>query len=617
MNNATVISGYQIYHGFLAGSRNIALHREYLNRINVFPVPDGDTGNNMVRTIGNIAEKIEKRYSASEVFDQIAKHALRGSRGNSGIILSQYLNEIAERSTGYQKLTTGDFGSLLFHSVPAAYTAMENPQEGTLLTVIRSWAEAVYEKSRTGKNFIEIFSHGYERAKQALKRTPEQLEVLKENKVPDAGAWGFVSFLEGVQRYIKEGVTAGYRHVQELFGSGVEREESSLLANIPAHSYSISTGSDFQPPQFRYCTEVFIDSPNNNSFELRSQLKHLGDSLIVAGGKKRIRIHIHTNNPEQVVKIAGRVGSIREQKVDDMLRQEQAVKNPLGRIAVLTDSIADIPLEEKDRLQIHVLHHSLLWDDDEYLDRLTLSPDEFYMMQSRRESNPTSAVLDIERIEMVYSFLLEHYDGIIVLPVAKELSGSWQQFSLAAKKINSQKKTISVIDTCLNSAAQGLLVQKIAQSASEDKNLDQLVREAEELKSRTRIFVAVDTLKYMVKGGRVPPVLGKIATLLNMKPVISLNSDGRAQTFGIAFSNRGLQRRISRIIQKLQEESGIEKYCIVHAGVPEKGERFKGIIQRLIGSPPQYISEISPIVGMHSGKGAVAIGVMTTKPSVQ
>lgn len=593
------ITGFHLYHGFLSGYLNIAKHREYLNKINVFPVPDGDTGNNMIRTFRAIVKGIASNRSAGKILEGVADSSLVHARGNSGIIISQYLNSLYKNAGHRGSYSIKDFGAAVKKSAREAYRAMENPVEGTILSVIDAWAEVIYTESRNGLSFEKILSRAFATAKKALSKTPEQMHLLKENNVVDAGAWGFVRFLEGIEFMNRNGPVS----------SSLRKE--LILPHTEAEQYgSEDLHSGLSKLDFRYCTEVLLENVSDSAGDIRKGLKDLGNSLIVSEGTHRTRIHIHSNSPEKVVQRAGEYGHVTQQKADDMFRQEQVMSDRKGDIAVLTDSIADIPQEILDTYQIHVLNLQLIWDNQEFLDRLTISPETFYREQAVRTSFPSSSTPARARVDAIYQYLLEHYSGIIVLPVAKALSGTWQQMLLASEACNKAETRIVTVDTCLNSAAQGLLVIEIAKAAAEGKKLEELTALAENLKKRIKIFVSVHTFKYMVKGGRVSPLKGFIASALHIKPIVSLDDAGKGIAFEKSFSQKGLLKKMSGIIEEIQRKKGIVKYCVVHALAEEKAKVFASIVQSITGQAPEYISSISPIVGMHSGKGAVAIGLI-------
>lgn len=594
-----LISGYQIYHGFMSGYMNIARHREYLNRINVFPVADGDTGSNMIGTLRSIINNLKSSHSPKKTLNHIADLSMESSRGNSGIILSQYLNSLAKNAEDMDLFTVKNFGIAVKKSVDDAYSAMESPQEGTILTVIKVWADKIFAESMADTSFPDVLSRGLESARKALAETPLQLEILKRNNVVDAGAWGFVSFLEGIEQLQQEGPVPS--HIRKTF-----KNQDAVFQEHSGHSDNIH----LEKIDFRYCTEALVENPSVGPKQIKILLQALGDSLIVNQGRDKTRVHIHTNNPEKIIGILKIYGRISQQKVDDMKRQADAVNNSSATTGILTDSIADISLEILDKYNINVLNLKLRWDNEEFIDRLTIHPKEFYHQQGIRTSFPESSVPERTQVDSTYQFLTEHYKNLLVLPVAKALSGTWQQMKLAAEPFNNDTEQIAVVDTCLNSVAQGLLVVEIAKAAKEGRTLTELKQMAENLKKKTKIFVSVQTFKYMVKGGRVSPLTGFIAKALNLKPIVSLDNDGRGIAFDKSFSQKGLMRKIEKLIQETTNLKGISSYAVVHAAAPERAAEFAQIVEKITGKPPSYITSISPIVGMHSGKGAVAIGII-------
>lgn len=598
----TVLNGYHFYHSFLAGFMSIRKQREYLNTINVFPVADGDTGNNLVRTIKLIVNRLESDRSASKVLNNIARLSLESARGNSGLIFSQYLNGLALNTEGKDALSIHEFAEAARKAVELAYEAMETPVEGTILTVLNAWSDSIYENSRSKNTIEQVFEKALITCRSVLKNTKTQLLVLQENDVVDAGAMGVVSFLEGVELMRFNGpVPVSFRKTlnQNDYVSG-------LISTYPQHRIR-------KDLIYRYCTEVLLDHPRVSHKILKEKIMDKGDSLIISKGKDRDRVHIHTNKPYEVVNLLRKYGSVIEQKADDMVRQEQVINNRLSNIAILTDSIADIPLEIRDQYQIHVANLKILWDNDEYIDRVTITAKQFYRQQQIRASFPSSSLPDENTVSSLYEYLLESYESIIVLSVGKSLSGTWNQMRKVAERFNKDKERIVVIDTCLNSVAQGLLVQEIAREASEGKSLNELVQIAEELKKRIKIYVSVSTFKYMVKGGRLSPLKGIIANFLNIKPIVTLDENGKGKAMDKAFTRKQLTKKITHIIEETKMTKGILSYAIVHADAEKKADEFSNMLEEILETKPDYISSISSVVGMHSGKGAIAIGIIEGK----
>ncbi len=195
------ISGLDIFQAFVAGKNRVVSFREELNRINVFPVNDSDTGNNLSATLTYITDTVTPEKSPNGMLKMIADASLNGARGNSGIIFAQFINGLAEEMSE-NKFQSESFPDIVNKAVPYAYRAVSKPAEGTILTVIKEWAESLKMLKELSKDFKELFVLSIDQAKISLEKTPEKLKVLKDAKVVDAGAQGFIHFLEGIGEFI-------------------------------------------------------------------------------------------------------------------------------------------------------------------------------------------------------------------------------------------------------------------------------------------------------------------------------------------------------------------------------------------------------------------------------
>lgn len=603
MSDIVNLNGYILYNSFISGYENLLRHKKFINDINVFPVADGDTGNNMVSTFYSTIQVPSLSRSVSRTLNHIADRALSGARGNSGIIVAQYLNGLADACAERETMTTHEFGTALRKAAATTYRAVENPKEGTLITILNVWSEEMFRLGHAVRDFRDLFIQSIGPVRSALERTKLQLAALKTANVVDAGASGFVSFLEGVARMIVSGTVPPKRRLIPLSIGG----EDSLAGEAGgAHE----TSADIP---YRYCTEALLlrlETPPREcgpaaGGSLREMLKGFGDSLIVSEGRDKIKIHIHTDEPSRVFFLLRGRGRIIEQKVDDMRLQYQAVHHPVSRTAILTDSIADIPGELIDRFQIHVIPQKILWGDDEYLDRLTITPATFYPYLDGRSDYPGSSVPDPRRVDQVFAWLAAHYESVIAIPVGKALSGTWQVMEHSAEKLREAGYPVSVVDSRLNSAAQGLAVLSAAGDAANGLPYGEILARLAETLARSRILVSVATFKYMVRGGRISALKGFIAALTNLKPIITLDPSGKGVAFGAAFSQRGSLKKILKSVRK--NRGAISRYAVVHAGVPERAAAWAKDLSAVLGFGPEYIMEISPAVGLHAGLGSVAV----------
>lgn len=589
------LNGKALYYAFVSGAYEVVQKRDVLNRINVFPIADGDTGSNLVFTMRSIVDDATVFDSAKHTMNSIADAALIGARGNSGIIFAQFIRGINTGIGDVEDITVRDFSEAVKNAIPYAYEAVSDPTEGTILTVMRDWADSLVSLYDHAKDFDDLFAQSMEAAVKSLRDTPNKLRVLKRASVVDSGAKGFVHFLQGFQRFIESG-----KSMEVVF--------EQLPIELEADQDFVLTATKIP---FRYCTEALISGEELAPQAIKKQLADLGDSLIVAGGGNKVRIHMHTNDPQTLMLRLRGFGEILQQKVDDMKRQSDVIHRRKGNIALVTDSIADIPQALIDKQQIHVIALNIMMEGSAYLDRLTMTSDTIYELLDAMPDYPTSSQPNGKTVEAIFSFLVHHYESIIVISVAKELSGTFATVTRAAEKFVKEGTLITVIDSKLNSGAQGLLVTRAAEAISAGHDHESVVAIVNETIGKSKIFVSVHTLKYMLRSGRVSSSMAFAAKLLNLKPVVSLDENGKGSIFGKAFSAKGNTKVIYRSVKAAMAASGIQEYCIVHASAPDRAAEYERLFTELTGKGPKYIMEISAITALSAGVGSTGIAMIT------
>lgn len=583
-----MMNSKKMYNAYLSGAKEVMLHKSLLNRINVFPVADGDTGSNLFSTMHSIIKDSQVDTSVKVTLESIADAALSGARGNSGIIFAQYLNGLSSEMEHNSTLTIHNFTIANQNAVQYAYDAISNPTEGTMITVIKAWADALHEWHKKTNDFIELLTHSFKELETSLKNTPNQLKVLKKASVVDSGAKGFVYFIKGFLEFLKN----GHEHV----------ELDDLEDNLD--------DIDFAEPHhhdtdilYRYCTEAMIEGQSLNHNTIKYQLSHLGDSLIIAGNKRKTRIHIHTDEPYKVFDILGKMSRITFQKVDDMKIEKDVVQNRKSDIALVTDSIADLPQSFIDEHQIHVINLNILVDNTNYFDKLTIKNEKILDYVHHHRELPTSSQPNYKTIEHLFSFLLTYYQSVIVVTVSKELSGTYNIIHQVAKTFEKTNKKISVVNSKQNSGAQGLLVRACAEAISSQKSHDDIVKDLETNIEKSKILVSVKTLDNMIKSGRLSVKQGKLANFFNLKPIVTLDDQGKGTIGSIAFSEKGCLKKLIKHIKQVD----IQAYAIVHANDLTRAQAYAKKFEEIIGKEALYIEEISSITAMNAGQGAIAI----------
>ncbi|HHT62781.1 MAG: DAK2 domain-containing protein [Bacillota bacterium] len=316
----TEITAASLEQFFIGGCGFLALNKEIVDALNVFPVPDGDTGTNMSLTMNSAVKGLKDLDSPAKVAQEVSKGALMGARGNSGVILSQLFRGFAQGVGERKTLKGADFAYALYKGVELAYKSVMKPVEGTILTVSKAVAGAALKKSKQTDDVVEILTHALEQGQIALNNTPNLLPVLKQAGVVDAGGKGFLLIIEG-----------GLKAVQ---GEPIKVPEAA--PDKPAvKTAEIETAEIL----FQYCTEFILKGAGLSIEEIRGELQDKGDSLLVVGTENLVKVHIHTNHPGKVLEYAVSKGSLHDIKIDNM--KEQHRENLQFTESVNTDNNTD------------------------------------------------------------------------------------------------------------------------------------------------------------------------------------------------------------------------------------------------------------------------------------
>ena len=300
---------------FLAGAKRIEAKKEYINELNVFPVPDGDTGTNMTMTIMAAVREINKitDVTVDNLCKAMSSGSLRGARGNSGVILSQIFRGFTKELKGLEYLEVTDLGNSIQHAADTAYKAVMKPKEGTILTVIKAGAERSVELLMEGESqdMVAFAEEVVAYMEDTLKRTPDMLPVLKQAGVVDSGGEGLMTFVRGA--------------LAALQGKEVDLDISGVDAKA---SPAITTGSseDAADIKFGYCTEFIIMLERDQDKvekELKAYLQDIGDCVVVVADDEIVKVHVHTNHPGLAFEKALTYGSLTSMKIDNMREEHQ------------------------------------------------------------------------------------------------------------------------------------------------------------------------------------------------------------------------------------------------------------------------------------------------------
>ncbi len=576
----------------MAGGEAIIRQKNYLNKINVFPVPDADTGTNMASTMRSIMENSKLYASVKETMNSIADSALTGARGNSGIIFAQFIHGVREEIEDSERLTLHAFSNALKKAVHYLYDSVIEPIDGTIITVIEDWIASVIHHGNSADDFSEVLNKSYSVAEQSLLDTPKKMELLAKNNVVDAGAQGFVHFLEGVLAQIKK-------------GKFVRQAPSSDFTDVTRNQHIFKKEDVIE---YRYCTEAILSDTVKELSDIKALISKYGNSAIVAGSKSTIHFHVHTNSPGDLFQQIKEFGTISQIKVDDMQKQYDMAHNKKYPIALVTDSAADLPRELIEKYQIQQIPFKISFGDNVFLDKLTLTPENFYKMLVESDELPRSSQPDYQQIKNLYDQLTTQYDQIIATHISSKLTGVYA----SSMKIREDYKDnqIHIIDTKQLSASEGLITMRIAEAIAAGMAYEDIIEHSKAWVKNSRILTDIDSLKYMVKGGRVSPLTGFIAKIINLKPIVTVDESGKGKAFGKSFSRKANMKKIINLMMEEIEGKALWNYAIVHSQSLTRAKEYAGKLTKLTGQKPAYIIDISPVVGVHNGIGSVAVTYM-------
>ena len=566
--------------------------REYIDRINVFPVPDGDTGTNMAFSFKVIHEAVQdtEGLSIKQLMTRVANASLDGSRGNSGAIMAQYFHGFCEALDDTPLMTAKDLAMASSAGAKAAWTAMSEPVAGTLPTVLDDFSNALVHQDRQGVEDIRVMLNaGLSSARVSLAGTPDLLPVLKQAGVVDAGGQGFVDLLEGIWDFIEHGESGtGLSVVNEVISDGV-------------------TVMEMDPDAHRFCTECIIQGDALDRARIMEHLQKLDcSSLVVAGGGSRVRVHLHVNNPGEAYLACEQFGELQQQKADDMKRQH-GLMNQVGKVAVVTDSGADIPFEEQERLAIHMVSARLNFGAKEYIDYVSLMPEELYVMLESSKESPKTSQPPVGDFVRVFELLTGHGYEVISVGLSTALSGTTQAAMAAAERFDGR---VRVFDTLSGSCGEGLLAVIAAEAAQQGFTMDEIETLLTNMRPYCRVFAMAEDLSYLVRGGRLPGWVRKITDFLHISPLMTAKN-GR---FGLAGITTGIGAKPSALgksaVRRMDREKTYRVF-IAHGANPEGARALRRYI---LGRHPRvhscHITQAGPALGVHLGPGGLVVGFL-------
>lgn len=587
------VDGPRLRRSLLAAAEWVGAGRDELNRINVFPVPDGDTGTNFTLTMKSIAEALHRlrpEATLAEVAHTAAQASVMGARGNSGILLSHFVVGFREAVGERLSLSAHELAAAIRRGFQRLEEALSNPREGTILTVARAAAEGAELAAQEEPDLYHVVQRTLRHSEEALQRTPELLAVLKHAGVVDAGGKGFVRVLEGIMRLI---------HGHPLR----EVEMPRLVGSAPAATAEVE-----EPEDFQFCTEVLVKGEAlPSSAAVRAALAGMGGSVQVVRTEDLLRVHIHLDDPQRLFGLAAGWGEVLNTKADDMREQHRMLAVQTTQAAVVVaDSACDLPDAVLDRYGIGLVPLQLILGDAVLEDRVGITPPEFYarLLEGTVQastSQPTPAA---------FAAAFEHArataDEVVAVVLSSGLSGTWANAMEARRAF--AKGGVHVVDSRSASFGTGLLALRGAELAEEGCSGSAIVEELERIRDRSGMLLTVDTLDNLMRSGRVSRIKGMLARWMDLKPILTLDREGKVEA---ADRVRGRDALLPRVIQimerRIPPDAGRLRVGIAHVDCPETAELVRAAVVERFEPLEVLVWPATPVLATHAGLGAWAV----------
>jgi DegV family protein with EDD domain len=334
--------------------------------------------------------------------------------------------------------------------------------------------------------------------------------------------------------------------------------------------------------------------------------------MIVAGSSERVKIHIHTNEPEQVFAIAQKYGELAHKKKDDMRRQHsRAHHDPEAQtIALITDSSCDLPPDEFIRRNIRVVPVVVIFGDESYIDKVTMTDRDFYHMLASSPHHPKTSQPAPADFQDVFQQAAANHQQALAIILTGALSGTFQAAQRAAQAVRDQID-VQVMDSKNVCIGLGLILREAAEAIESGvDNIEELKNRVEWAIQNVRLYVSFETMEYLVRGGRVSRFRGALARLLKLKPILSINSEGKAEVVAKTFGGNHGRKKLMGIVKR--EAAGKRKlrFLVAHANNPEGAQYHAEWIRKYFEIPDVSIVNVSPALGVHAGPGAVGIAFL-------
>ncbi len=581
------------------GMEHLFQDRELLNRINVFPVADADTGDNLVHTLKPVYDGMDdwQETRLDETADRLAQAMLRSAKGNSGVIFSQFFFAFAQAMRGQEAIGPADFSLAMEKAVRETYASVADPREGTILTVLRHTAEEFKRLALSGERYQVIFEKAIIKAKEILEKTRDMLPQMKKAKVVDAGGLGFFLFFKGMSVAMGGRASGAAGDVQDA-GAGFDQQPQAVDA-----------------AELAFCAEWLVRPRPGGAVRPRGQdreffkelLRSHGDSLLIAGDEGLLHLHLHTDDPQAAEAEIARHGEILSRKVDSLRPTDK--ERPELDVAWLIDSAVDIPEATERALGVGVVPLQILLNERYLRDRLEIAKEELYrrMRAEKDLAVKTSQPAPLD-FKTAFESALARKSRVLLFSLSSRLSGAFQN-ALAAVRLlpEADRARVRIVDTLNVSAGSGLLFCRAVRLLEAGLDVESAAADVESRRGQVVSLGYVESLEYAVRGGRLPAAAGWLQRRLGIRPLVAFEK-GRLVRKGALLSARNKERKVvRRLLRKLNPHASYS-LGIVYTDNPQAALRLEDeLAKSRLKISAMYQVVGAAVLGAHAGPGTFCL----------
>jgi len=576
----------------LLSYQKIERQKEQINKINIFPVPDQDTGTNLAKTLAGIKNAIEGKEfkNLSEISEAVLDGALASAQGNAGVIytgfLAGFLPLFNKNPVNAKKL------ALAFEKgAQRARLSIQNPKEGTILDVIDAANQSFKEGAEKESNIIILFKMAVEKAKEALLATREKMEIFRKANVVDAGGLGFLIILESYLEALEPVLTKAQAREEK------PSEKIKRFVQIISNRYEIVS---------------LLENPRLSEEKIKERLKRLGDSIDVIQIGNKIKLHIHTDYPEEVRDVIRQFGRISAIRIEDMAREVVGLESVRrSSIGIVTDEVADLTQKIVERYQIEIVPYKLDWSEGENLvgENIYQKMEEADKMGIKNP--PKTSQATPKDFLSAYQKQLQKFERVLSIVITSKLSGGYNSACQAREMLSEEEeKRVFVLDSLNATAGQALLVLKAIELIQSQMEIEEILEELKKEIPDVKLYAFIQDPKWLEKGGRCTPSQANWMRRLQkfgLRPLIGLKN-GKLVKIGFRFGVKEIPEAIFREIEsksKKNRERGKKiRVVITHADNLIEAKKLKEKLKD-IQAEISFINLTSPVAGVHIGPGGL------------